>query len=269
MSNAMSLGEKPIFFLADAHLTTRRVPEEMARERRVAGFLAYARDHASHVYILGDLFDFWFEYRHALPGGHFQLYRRLYELAEAGVRTTFLAGNHDFWCLQFLAREFGIETHPDPIEVTHQGRRIWLAHGDGLIRKDWGYRALRRILRNRLCIAAYRIVHPDLGIPLAHDSSTTSRNYTEERDIDWSAYWDEVVIPRFSEGYDAVLMGHIHVPTHRQRDGKDFFFVGDWMGPCTFVSLSGGRFQHLRWETTGPEPYVETGSRAPASRGRT
>ena len=172
---------RPVYFMSDAHLTTRPVPEERARSKRVTDFLAHVRDTGSGLYIIGDLFDFWFAYKHALPGGHFQLYRRFYELGEAGVPMTFLAGNHDFWCVDFLAEEFGMATHPDPISAEIQGRKIWMAHGDGLVKKDWGYRAMRKVLRSPFCIAAYRIIHPDIGIPLAHDSSTHSRGVTSER----------------------------------------------------------------------------------------
>jgi len=237
----------PVYFFSDAHLTTRRIPDEIERERRVARFLAHVRDHASRLYILGDLFDFFFLYRHAIPSGHLGLSRRLHEIREAGIPTTFLAGNHDYWCLDFLSREFDIETHPDPISVELQGRRMWLAHGDGLVKRDWGYRVLRRVLRNPLCIGAYRLLHPDLGIPLAHGSSSTSRQYTENRELAIEAYDREVVQPRVEEGYDAVLMGHIHVPTHRREGEKDFFFLGDWMRTCTYVTLERGAFARHRW----------------------
>jgi UDP-2,3-diacylglucosamine hydrolase len=243
--------EKPVFFFGDAHLTTLRNDLERERAERVSRFLAHVRDHASSLYILGDLFDFWFEYRHAVPNGHVAIFHRLCELREANVPTTFLAGNHDYWCLPFLRREFGIATHAEPITATAQGRHLWLAHGDGLVRADWAYRRLRSVLRNPLCVAAYRLIHPDLGIPLAHRSSGTSRQYTETRHQALDSYRNEVVLPKFREGFDAVVMGHVHIPTHEKIDGKDFLFVGDWLTRFTYVTLSGGVFAQHRW-SDGP-----------------
>ena len=192
--------------------------------------------------------DFWFSYRHAIPAGHIWLYRRLLELRERSIPTTFLAGNHDYWCLDFLREEFDVTTHGEPISVEHQGLKLWLAHGDGLIRRDGAYRVLRRILRNRLCIGAYRLLHPDLGIPLAHSSSDTSRHHTEQRDPAPDHYWAEVAEPKFAEGYDAVILGHIHIPTHREADGRHMFFLGDWLDSFTYLVLENGRFDHRRWD---------------------
>jgi UDP-2,3-diacylglucosamine hydrolase len=239
----------PVYFFADTHLTTRRTPAERAREARLDAFLAHVVERASRLYILGDLFDFWFEYRHAEPAGYHWLFRRFMELREAGIPVTFLAGNHDYWCADFLAREFGVETHAGPVAATLQGRRIWMAHGDGLIRRDWAYRALRQVLRNRWCIAAYRLLHPDLGIPLAHGSSEGSRQVTEQREIALGAYRREVVLPRLREGYDAVLLGHIHVPIHEhEAEGGEFMFLGDWLRAYTYATLEAGVLTQRRWD---------------------
>ena len=237
-----------VYFFADCHLTTRRTPEEEARNQRLDRFLVHVRDYASHLYILGDLFDFWFEYRHAIPSGHLWLFRRFYEIREAQIPVVFLSGNHDYWCMDFLSREFGFEVSPRPIEASHQGRRMWLAHGDGLIQRDWAYRILRQVLRNPFAIWAYRTLHPDLGISLALSSSSSSRHVTELRDLAQEAYLEEVVKPRFAEGYDSVIMGHIHIPTHISEGGRDFIFLGDWITKFTYVTLEEGAFRQQAWE---------------------
>ncbi len=207
----------------------------------------HVREHASKLFILGDLFDFWFEYRHAIPIGQFNILRRLLEIRENGIPIVFLAGNHDYWCGDFFRREIGMETHTDPFAVELQKRRIWLAHGDGLVRGDWGYRVLRKILRNRLCILGYRLVHPDLGIPLAHASSSSSREHTGEREIDPERFLAEVARPKFQEGFDGVILGHIHSPFHVREADRDFIILGDWIRHFSYVTLTDGVFEPHRW----------------------
>jgi UDP-2,3-diacylglucosamine hydrolase len=244
----MSGSQPPVYFFSDAHLTTTRKPGEAARSSRLERFLVHVRENASKLIILGDLFDFWFEYRHAIPAGQFNILRRLQEIRENEIPIVFIAGNHDYWCGDFFRREIGMETHADPITLELQGRHLWLAHGDGLVSGDWGYRVLRKVLRNRLCILGYRMLHPDLGIPLAHASSSSSREHTREQKVDVERFLTQVARPRFRDGYDAVILGHIHKPVHVREEGRDFIFLGDWIRHFTYVTLTGGALEQHRWE---------------------
>jgi UDP-2,3-diacylglucosamine hydrolase len=233
---------KTVCFISDAHLDSG--PDSQERGRLLARLLTDRRDELSHLYVLGDLFDFWFEYRHAIPKGGFAVLRALADLSAAGVRVSYLGGNHDFWCGSFLEREIGATVHPGPIRVEHQGRRIYLAHGDGIVPGDTGYRILKAVLRHPLAIALYRLVHPDLGIPLAHRVSAWSRRHTRERAFYVARYSRHVAGPRFAAGDDAVVVGHVHDPMHFRDDaGRDFLIVGDWLELFTCVTLREGRFR--------------------------
>ena len=123
---------------------------------------------ARRLFVLGDLFDFWFAYAHAIPRRHLAVVRRLAELTEAGIGVTYFGGNHDFWAGRFLEQEVGATVHDEPAMVTVAGRKLALMHGDGEARGDTGYKLLKGLLRSGWAISAYRAIHPDLGIPFAH-----------------------------------------------------------------------------------------------------
>jgi UDP-2,3-diacylglucosamine hydrolase len=218
-----------------------------SREARLLSFLRSLPGWAESLYVVGDLFDFWFEYRMAIPRRYFELLRALRDIRERGVAVTILAGNHDFWLGHFLGEELGLETRDGPLELRLQGRRIWLHHGDGLIGGDLGYKLLKRVVRSPISIGLYRWIHPDLGLPLAHWCSKVSRGSREHRPLDGERLFRDIAAPRFAEGFDAVMIGHFHHAFER-RDGERVFYVlGDWMERFTYVELEGGVFRMRSW----------------------
>ncbi len=230
-----------VFFVSDAHLGSGADTE--SRARMLVDLLRGFRERAARVYILGDLFDFWFEYRHAIPKGHFPVLRAIAELVEADIPVHYLGGNHDFWCGSYLTREVGVEAHATPIDEEIQGRRMHMAHGDGLDPADRGYRRLKALLRNRVAIALYRSIHPDIGIPFAHRVSSVSRRHTQSRRFYLERMARHLAIPRFREGRDAIVVGHVHDPMHlRDRWGRDLLVLGDWLENFTYGHLAEGRF---------------------------
>lgn len=242
---------KAVFFVSDAHLGSG--PDQDWRERTLVEFLAGLSRRATHLYILGDLFDFWFEYRHAIPKGHFRLLRTLADLIESGTEIVYLGGNHDFWCGTYLGREVGLQVHQRPIVAEHQGRKIFLTHGDGIGPGDIGYRLLKAVLRNRVAISLYRTIHPDLGIPLAYRISKMSRQHTQGRQVLLERMSRYLVTPRFAAGHDAVVSGHIHDPIHlRDKQDRDFLIVGDWIESFTYVRLENGSFALERFRPSAP-----------------
>jgi UDP-2,3-diacylglucosamine hydrolase len=231
-----------VVFLSDVHLGMSPRDEEAEREARLLAFLRSLPGRASHLYVVGDLFEFWFEYTTAIPRRYFELLRALADLRDAGVHVTLMAGNHDFWLGPFLSGELGLSTTDGPLTVEHQGRRVWLHHGDGIVAGDLGYKVLRRVLRHPLSIGLYRWLHPDVGIPLAHWASHTSRRSRVQLPLPADRLYERLAVPRFREGYDAVMIGHYH-RAYQRRDGRHVFFVlGDWFRTFSWVELADGEF---------------------------
>lgn len=242
-------------FISDCHLGAGSESEDRDRERRLLSFLEHEAAASSALFILGDLFDFWFEYRHAVPRHHFRTLTALRRLVEHGVSVTFVGGNHDFWAGSFLEREVGCRVHHEPVETEVLGRRLFLAHGDGLASGDRGYKALRALLRQPWAIAGYRWLHPDLGIPLARAVSRLSRRHRDETRFDPTPLVERVARPRYARGVDGVVMGHYHHPTHLRFDGADFVILGDWIENDTFAALEDGSFHLRRWRGERSESW--------------
>jgi UDP-2,3-diacylglucosamine hydrolase len=155
-----------VYFLSDAHLGGEPRPKEAAREARLHRFLSHVAEHGSALYIVGDLFDFWFEYPTAIPRRHFETLAALRDVRRAGVAIHYLTGNHDFWLGPFLSQELGLITHTGATTVETQGHRLWIHHGDGLVGGDLGYRVLKRVVRHPASIGLYGLLHPDWGHPI-------------------------------------------------------------------------------------------------------
>jgi UDP-2,3-diacylglucosamine hydrolase len=236
-----------VVFMSDAHLGVDSTAQEGARTARLHDFLNSLPGRASSLYIVGDLFDFWFEYRTAIPRRHFPTLAVLARLREAGVDIAYLNGNHDFWLGTFFRDTLGIRTIEGGVPVEAQGRKLWVHHGDGLAGGDLGYRALRGALRSRAGIALYGLLHPDLGIPLAHAVSRWSRHSRGDGPLKPDKLWREIAEPRFKDGYDAVIIGHFHHAYERREPGREFFVLGDWIDRFTYLELTDGRLDMRTW----------------------
>jgi len=236
-----------VVFLSDAHLGAEAREREASREARLHSFLESLPGRASRLVIVGDLFDFWFEYRTAIPRRFFPTLAVLQRLRESGLDIQYLNGNHDFWLGSFLHESLGIRTTENPIVVEEQGRRLWVHHGDGLVGGDLGYRVLRRVIRNPVSIRLYSLLHPDLGIPFARTVSRWSRHSRATPELRAERLWHEIALPRFAEGYDGVLIGHFHHAYERREGGREFFILGDWIRNFTWVELAEGRLTLRTW----------------------
>lgn len=155
---------KNIYFISDAHLGSRALQHTRQQERRLVSFLDSIKDKAQAVYMLGDMFDFWFEYRNVVPKGFTRFLGKVSELTDNGVEVHFFIGNHDIWCKDYLTKECGVIMHYEPITLELADKTFYLGHGDGLGDPDWKFRFLRSFFHNRLCQWAFRWLHPDLGM---------------------------------------------------------------------------------------------------------
>ncbi len=237
-----------VFFISDIHVGHDAPDAEAAKLEKLESFFESVSLRGEFLYILGDLFDFWFEYRHAMPKEHLRVLFMLKRLSEAGVRIRYVTGNHDFWLGDLLSDEIGIEVYRDATSVEHEHRKIFVIHGDGLARSDRGYRILKRILRNRFNIGLYRLIPPDIGIPIAKWCSRSSRGRTSARPResflqeyrDWAA-------EKLGDGYDCVMIGHTHNPEKVEFDNGVYINTGDWFEHFSYATLENGEFTLNYW----------------------
>jgi UDP-2,3-diacylglucosamine hydrolase len=260
--------QRAVYFLSDAHFHKKRTPHERRKRHLFTKFVGGLHD-ASHLYLLGDLFDFWFDYRSVIPRYYMDVLHALQGLAERGTRIVLQGGNHDYWLRSFFEEELGFAVVESPVLVEHQGRKILLHHGDGLQPGDLGYRILKAVIRSRPFIRTVKLLHPDLVNAFAFRFSGTSRR-VQQRPLDETvAAMVELAFERFlSRGNDAFLMGHVHYPLHRRRDGRDFVIVGDWEEHFSYVRLHEGRITLEALEEGAGIPEPPAGKAGSRVRGR-
>jgi UDP-2,3-diacylglucosamine hydrolase len=234
-----------VYLFADAHFgyETRQNPS-LERVRAFLKLMDRVEEDGDRLCMVGDVFDFWFEYRTVIPKAYFPVLRRLAELSDR-LPVDFITGNHDLWGIDFL-ESIGLSVHREPMDLEVAGRRFFLAHGDVLIDTDLGGRATRTLLGNRISTALYRLIHPDLGIPLAHSISRASRSRSEVQPPENLV--PDPVYRILEQGYDGVILGHMHVPHLEDIDGKVFMYIGDWIRHFTYglVDEVGVHLVHFR-----------------------
>lgn len=242
----LALKSPDIRIVADTHFRDARAPGEAERRERFIRFLDGLPANCV-LFLLGDIFDFYFEYRSVMSRRYVDICAAIQRTTARGIPVHFLGGNHDYWVGEVFARELGVVIHERDILVEAQGRRILLAHGDLVMPRDYGYKVLKAIIRNKFVVGAARVIHPDLLDAIAGGVSHGSRKYLtlpqEKRARTVLAHaWDHY----FLRGNDAFVMGHVHYPLHETKDGREFVILGDWQEHYTYARLTNGR---LRLET--------------------
>lgn len=228
------------YFISDAHLGIHRAGCEQ-RQIHLFTFLEQIRDHASHLIIVGDLFDFWIEYKHAIRPVYFPVLHEIRKLVENGTKIMYLAGNHDFALGPFLSAVIGIETFPGHLDLQLQGKHIHLFHGDGLLKSDFVYRLWSKALRNPINQRLFKCIHPDIGIAFATLCSGTSRALNSKRWSDRKLHELRLHAERFlASSSDIVVFGHSHVPEIHESGGKVYCNTGEWMLRYTYAKLQNG-----------------------------
>lgn len=240
--------QRPSILVSDAHLGA--VP--LAAQKAFGEFLESVPDLSDDLIINGDLFDFWFEYRRVILREHFRVLCRLAELVDGGVRIRLVGGNHDAWGGSFLSEEIGIELVRGPCHIQLGGRRAYLAHGDGLAGGDWGYRVLKRTIRSQVGSALFRLIHPDLGRPIASLFSATAARelrgpgVKSARAIALSEHAAQLL--RSDPTLDLVVFGHTHWPELSEVEpGRYYLNPGDWVHHFTYGVVSPSEVLLKRW----------------------
>ncbi len=249
----MSFAKRPspphqkTYFFSDVHLGLGPKEDDRRREQEVIRFLDTVAEDGRELFILGDLFDYWFEYKSVVPKGYFRLFTKLAELRSRGITISYLAGNHDFWLKGYLTEELGITIYPDPVEKVIGGKRFYLHHGDGLLKKDTGYRILKRVLRNKVNIFLFSLLHPDFTSWIARWSSRKSRAYTSKKSFEGNDMI-EFARSKISQGIDVVIMGHNHQSMFKELDHGVYVNIGDWLVEYTYAVFDGVKIQLKKWD---------------------
>jgi len=243
----------PLIFFSDAHLGAPLLDDDKVREKKVIELLEYAAGLDATIYIVGDLFEFWFEYKQAIPKKNFALLAKLFQLTSCGAEIHYFAGNHDMWLGAFLHDELGLITHQNETRVRYDRFDILVTHGDGVAGSDTGYRLLKRIFRNKLNIALYRLIHPDFGIPFAKKMSQVSRIKSFSVDPRAKEY-REFALNAFEQGPGVVIMGHTHEAKHEIFADKHYINLGDWISHYSYCQIQGDGITIRQWPSK--EQYV-------------
>jgi UDP-2,3-diacylglucosamine hydrolase len=235
------------YFISDVHLGMGNKQQEREKEDQLLGFLRSILPKAERLFIVGDLFDFWFEYTTVIPKGFHRTLASIQEYTERGIPVHYLAGNHDFWMGDYFKTELGMQLHFEPFEISVDGKRLFLHHGDGLALNDLGYRMIKPVLRNRLNIWLYRWLHPDIGVKLAKGSSRSSRQYTSNKEYGEEKGMIQCAAEHIRQGVDIVVMGHRHQPCLMTIDHGTYVNLGDWITNHTYGELVNGTMSLKTW----------------------
>lgn len=220
---------KDVVFISDVHLGYGDRQTDLRREKRFAALLEEIAPTCCHLFIVGDLFDYWFDYNTAIPRRFVRSLAALHALRDRGLPVTYLMGNHDFGHATYFREELGIEIDRGDIDADIAGTRFYISHGDGKAHNDKGYLVLRSVLRNGFAQWLYRILHPDIGIGMAARTSHGSRDYTEGREYGQEDGLRDFAASRLAEGFDIVVMGHRHQMSEERIGSGIYVNLGHWL----------------------------------------
>ena len=226
---------------------------------RFVGFMQHAAQINAEVFFLGDLFDFWFEYRHWIPKVPIRILSAIHEFTAHGGVFHMMLGNHDIWAADYFTDELGVQVHRKDLSITRQGLRILISHGDGKAQSDRGYRFLKGILRFGPNIALYRLLPADWAFSMAGFFSRRSRQLTASRPPRFLQEYDTFAAASILAGYDAVVMGHIHQGWVRRLENGWWVNSGEFFERFSYVLLQNGEFHLGSWNPVpgGSTPQSE------------
>lgn len=245
---------KKIYFLSDFHLGAPDAAASLVRERKIIGFLDSIQETAAEIFIVGDLFDFWYEYNKVVPKGYVRLLGKLAALSDRGIPIHVFTGNHDMWMRGYFEEELGIKVYHHPETFTRSGKTFFIAHGDGLGPGDHGFKFIKKIFRNPVCQWLFGWLHPDWGISLANYFSRKSREKTGASDEvflgeekEWLIVYSKEVLA--TKHFDYFIYGHRHLPLDLPLTGNSRYInLGDWIRNFTYADFDGTTLQLHKWQ---------------------
>jgi len=242
---------KKVYFVSDFHLGVPTKKLSLEREKLIVSWLKRIEKDASIVFLLGDVFDFWFEYKHVVPKGFFRLFSQLAQMSEKGIMLHYFTGNHDMWARNYLPDEIGLTLHKTCVSFSLNGKRFLVGHGDGLGPGDHGYKMIKRIFANPFCQWLFKWLHPDMGISMANFWSGKSRVTTTEEmylgdEKEWLVQYckEQVKV----SPVDYFIFGHRHLVIDKSFDeGFRYLNLGEWFHTGHYAEFSGKELKLLAY----------------------
>ncbi len=241
----LDLQNKKIFFASDFHLGVPSHAESLDREKRIVAWLESIKGEAHSIYLLGDIFDFWFEYKHAIPRGHIRLQGKLAELRDAGIPIFLFTGNHDMWMFDYFPKELGIPVYRKPQVIEVDTQKLLIGHGDGLGPGDGFYKILKKFFNSKVCQWLFARLHPNVGIGLASFWSRKSRISNNKREEKFMGEDKEFLVAYCKETerdvhHDFYIFGHRHLPLDLKiNDNSRYINLGEWVHFDTYAVYDG------------------------------
>lgn len=238
---------KQVYFISDAHLGSWAIDHRRMQERRLVRFLDDIKDKALAVYMLGDMFDFWYEFKYVVPKGYTRFLGKISELTDRGVEVHYFIGNHDIWMFGYLERECGVILHKEPVTVEIMGKEFYLAHGDGLGDPDRKFRFLRKVFRNRFCQFLFSLLPTRWSIMLGQSWASKSMKDHRLKGVDQYLGEEKEFQVVFAKEYlkthpdiNYFMFGHRHIEldlmlSHTSR----LLIIGDWISQYTYAVFDG------------------------------
>ncbi|HPE35207.1 MAG TPA: UDP-2,3-diacylglucosamine diphosphatase [Bacteroidales bacterium] len=252
---------KKIYFASDFHFGIPDRNSSLRREEKFVRWLDRVKADAEEIFLMGDLFDFWFEYKTVVPKGYVRLLGKLAEISDAGIPLHFFRGNHDMWAFDYLEKEVGIKLYRQPVIREFAGKKFFLAHGDALGRGDNGYKLIKYIFERKINRFLFRWIHPDIGVRLGLFWSGRSRYANiikEEKEARESIQPDfqKSRLAGFCRDYlhsgehiDYFIFGHWHVANIEPLENGSFYIhLGDWLTRYTYGIFDGEKFELKKFE---------------------
>lgn len=234
-------------FISDIHLGLQEKDVEEKKERLLVDFLKFAEKNCDELFIVGDLFDYWFEYKRVYQKGYYRTLTALKDLTEKNIKLHYFIGNHDFLHRDFFSSEIGAIMYEGPVSIELNGKKFFIGHGDGLVKNDLGYKILKWFLRNSFFQRLYSLIHPDLGISLASNTSKSSREYTAKKNYgEVDGLFNEAK-KKIDEGFEFVIFGHLHKRVYESYNEGKYINLGSWLDKPCYGKYYGNGFEVINW----------------------
>lgn len=238
---------KKIYFASDFHLGAPDMDSSIAREKKIVKWLHKISQDAEALVLVGDLFDFWFEYKKAVPKGHIRFLGQLAYMADQGISIIVFVGNHDLWLKDYLTEQIGASIIHQPLSFSVQNKKFYIAHGDGLDPKDHKFRVIKSVFTNPFCQFMFRWLHPDVGITLANWWSNSSRESKLGQHEDQHLV-DHSHSVHSKDKHDYYIYGDCHVARTENIGEGLYCNLGDWINNFSFAEFDGVSLELKRFE---------------------